>query len=58
MFHHGHMRFLENCKKRFQHVHLIVGVVSDEDLQLNDKGVIIMSQKERSDAVMYCKWVD
>ena len=57
MFHHGHMRLLEQCKKRFTHAFLIVGVSGDEETH-RLKGKTVMNEAERAEAVAHCKWVD
>jgi choline-phosphate cytidylyltransferase len=56
-FHYGHAKVLEQCKKMFKNVHLIVGVTSDEDTS-REKSKTILTYKERSEAVMHCKWAD
>jgi len=57
MYHIGHARVLEQAKKLFPNVYLIVGVSGDEET-VAKKGKIVMSQKERCDILMHCKWVD
>lgn len=57
LFHFGHARLLEQCKKRFPYVHLIVGVTGDEDTIFH-KGKVVMTQYERSECVRHCKWTD
>ena len=57
MYHIGHARVLEQAKNLFPNVHLIVGVSGDEET-IRKKGKIVMTQKERCDILMHCKWVD
>lgn len=57
MYHIGHARVLEQAKKLFPHVQLIVGVSGDEET-IAKKGKIVMTQKERCDILRHCKWVD
>lgn len=48
---------LQQVKKLFPHVHLIVGVSGDEET-ISKKGKIVMSERERAETLMHCKWVD
>ena len=57
MYHIGHARVLEQAKKLFPNVHLIVGVSGDEET-IQKKGKIVMSQEERVAILEHCRWVD
>ena len=57
MYHIGHAKVLEQAKKLFPHVYLIVGV-SGEKETIEKKGKIVMNEIERSEILMHCKWVD
>lgn len=57
MFHSGHARMLEQVKKIIPNVELVVGVSSDEDV-LREKGMCVMNEVERVEAVKACKWTD
>lgn len=57
MFHIGHAKVLEQAKKLFKHVYLLVGVSGDEDT-IAKKGKIVMNQTERSEIITHCRWTD
>jgi cytidyltransferase-like protein len=57
MFHSGHARLLEQVKKILPNVVLVAGVSKDEDV-LAEKGMCVMNEIERAEAVRSCKWVD
>ena len=56
-FHYGHAKLLEQCKRMFSHVYLIVGVTSDEETWKN-KCKTIMYYKERYECIKHCRWAD
>ena len=57
MYHIGHAKVLEQAKKLFKHVYLIVGVSPDWET-IEKKGKIVMNENERVEILKHCKWVD
>jgi choline-phosphate cytidylyltransferase len=57
LFHLGHMRQLEQCKKAFANVELVVGIPNDKETHAR-KGLTVLTDKQRYETVRHCKWVD
>ena len=57
MFHIGHAKVLEQAKKLFPHVYLVVGVSGDDET-IEKKGKIVMNEFERTEILKHIRWVD
>ncbi|CEP62672.1 choline-phosphate cytidylyltransferase LALA0_S06e01024g [Lachancea lanzarotensis] len=57
LFHLGHMKQLEQCKKCMPNVELICGVPSDR-VTHKLKGLTVLTDQQRYESLRHCKWVD
>lgn len=57
LFHLGHMKQLEQCKKSFPNVTLICGIPSDK-ITHSLKGLTVLTDEQRCETLRHCKWVD
>lgn len=57
LFHLGHMRQLEQAKKALPNATLVCGIPSDEETHRR-KGLTVLTDKQRCDTLLHCKWVD
>ncbi|KIM90062.1 hypothetical protein PILCRDRAFT_812873 [Piloderma croceum F 1598] len=57
LFHFGHALQLRQAKLSFPNVYLLVGVCSDELVEMH-KAHNIMTHAERCEAARHCRWVD
>lgn len=57
LFHLGHMKQLEQCKKALPNVVLICGVPSDK-VTHKLKGLTVLTDVQRCESLRHCRWVD
>ncbi|UVC54733.1 CTP:phosphorylcholine cytidylyltransferase [Theileria orientalis] len=57
LLHYGHARHMEQVKKMFENVHLIIGVLADDD-SIRCKGRLIQPLSIRAATLEHIRWVD
>ncbi|AOA63037.1 Cholinephosphate cytidylyltransferase [Komagataella phaffii CBS 7435] len=57
LFHLGHMKQLEQCKKAFPNVTLVCGIPNDKETHKR-KGLTVLTDKQRYETIKHCRWVD
>ena len=57
MTHFGHFRLFKQVKDKFPNSIIVVGVSGDEET-IRLKGNIVMNEKERTESIQFCRYVD